>query len=123
MTQVHEFECPRNLYEKLIRDNQRLEDEISGDNLFTFISTTVSLQPWIKNSPLSSSETMNRIMRKIVRHPYIKMCKDISLSKSVFKIEISDDNNAVMIVGDDEIDVHDFQNEIVELYDNFFKQK
>lgn len=123
MTQVHEFERPRNLYEKLIRDNQRLEDEISGDNLFTFISTTVSLQPWIKNSPLSYSETMNRIMRKIVRHPYIKMCKDISLSKSVFKIEISDDNNALMIVGDEKFEVHDFHNEIVELYDNFFKQK
>lgn len=123
MIQVHEFERPRNLYEKLIRDNQRLETEINGDNLFTFISTTVSLQPWIKNSPLSSSETMNRIMKKIVKHPYIKMCKEISISKAVFKIEISDDNNAVMVVGNEKIDVHDFHNEVVELYDNFFKQK
>ena len=39
MKEVHEFERPRNLYEKLVRDNQRLEEEISGDNLFTFIST------------------------------------------------------------------------------------
>ncbi len=123
MPEVHEFECPRNLYEKLIRDNQRLEEEISGDNLFTLISTTVSLQPWIKNSPLSSSETMNRIMRKIVRHPYIKICKDISISKAVFILEISDDNSAEMIVGDEILDVHDFRNEIVELYDGFFKQK
>jgi len=123
MPEVHEFECPRNLYEKLIRDNQRLEEEISGDNLFTLISTTVSLQPWIKNSPLSSSETMNRIMRKIIRHPYVKICKDISISKAVFKLEISDDNSAEMIVGDEILDVHDFRNEIVELYDSFFKQK
>lgn len=123
MKEVHEFERPRNLYEKLVRDNQRLEEEISGDNLFTFISTTVSLQPWIKNSPLSSSETMNRIMRKIVRHPYIKICKDISISKAVFKLKISDDDSATMIIDDEIFDVHDFRSEVVELYDNFFKQK
>ena len=123
MKEVHEFECPRNLYEKLVRDNQRLEEEISGDNLFTLISTTVSLQPWIKNSPLSSSETINRIMRKISHHPYIKICKDISISKAVFKLEILDDNSATIIVDDEVFDVHDFRNEIVELYDNFFKQK
>ena len=123
MKEMHEFECPRNLYEKLIRDNDRLEEEISGDNLFTFISTTASLQPWIKNSPLSSSETINRLMRKIVRHPYIKICKDISLSKTVFKLEISNDNSAIIFFGDEKVDVYEFRNEIVELYNNIFKKK
>ena len=49
--------------------------------------------------------------------------KDISISKAVFKLEISDDNSAAMVVGDEIFDVHDFRNEVVELYDNFFKQK
>ena len=123
MKELHEFEYPRNLYEKLIRDNDRLEEEISGDNLFTFISTTASLQPWIKNSPLSSSETINRLMRKIVRHPYVKICKDVSLSKTVFKLEISSDNSATIFFGDENVDVHEFRNEIVELYNNIFKKK
>ena len=123
MKELHEFEYPGNLYEKLIRDNDRLEEEISGDNLFTFISTTSSLQPWIKNSPLSSSETINRLMRKIVRHPYVKICKDVSLSKTVFKLEISSDNSATIFFGDENVDVHEFRNEIVELYNNIFKKK
>ena len=123
MKEIHEFEYPRNLYEKLIRDNDRLEEEISGDNLFTFISTTASLLPWIKNSPLSSSETINRLIRKIVRHPYIKICKDISLSKTVFKLEISDNNSATIFLSDEKVDVHEFRNEIVELYNTIFKKK
>ena len=123
MPEIHEFECPRNLYEKLVRDDQRLEVEVNGDNIFTFISTAVSLPPWIKNSPLSSTEIMNRLMRKILRHPYIKICKDITLAKLVFKIEVADDNNAILCVGDEKIDVHDFRNQIVTLYGNFFKQK
>ncbi len=123
MAELHEFECPRNLYEKLIRDNHRLEKEINGDNLFTLISTTVSLQPWIKSSPLSSSETMNRTMRKIVRHPYFKLCKDIFEAKKFFKLEVDDDNYPTMIVEDDRFDVHEFRTEIIGLFDNFFKLK
>ncbi len=121
--QVHEFESPRNLYEKLVRDNKRLEKEVNGDNLFSFVATTVSLQPWIKQSPLSSSETMSRIMRKIARHPYVKLCKDITQSKSVFKLEVSDDNNADMKIGDATYNVHDFRSQIQELYDEFFKKR
>lgn len=123
MSVIHEFECPRNLYEKLVRDNQRLEKEVNGDNLFTFVSTAVSLQPWIKQSPLSSSEIMNRLLRKIVRHPYIKLCKDITVAKSVFKLEVFDDKNAEMCIGDDKYDVNEFRSEIQDLYNNFFKQR
>ena len=123
MAEIHEFKSPRNLYEKLVRDNQRLEKVVNGDNLFTFISTAVSLQPWIKNSPLGASETMNRILRKIVRDPFYKTCKDISLSKSPFKLDVSDDNSATIHVGKDKIDVYDFRNQIINLFDNFFKQK
>lgn len=121
--QVHKFESPRNLYEKLVRDNKRLEKEVNGDNLFSFVATTVSLQPWIKQSPLSSSETMSRIMRKISRHPYIKLCKDITQSKSFFKVEVSADNNADMKIGNTTYNVHDFRSQIQELYDEFFKKR
>lgn len=123
MPQVHEFKNPRNLYEKLVRDNQRLNEEVNGDNLFSFVETAVSLQPWIKQSPLSSSETMNRILRKITRHPYIKICKDISQSKLTFSVKVEDDNSAVMKIGPEKYDVHEFRSNIQELYDNFFKQR
>ena len=123
MSTFHEFECPRNLYEKLARDGQRLSNELNGDNLFTFASTIVHLQPWIKSSPLSSSETVSRMMRKASRHPYVKICKDITAAKSYFKLELCDKGGALLHVGDEQIDVDDFRIDLTNLYDNFFKQK
>ena len=123
MSVFHEFECPRNLYEKLTRDNQRLSEELSGDNLFSFVATVVHLQPWIKNSTLNSSETVKRLMRKVSRHPYIKICKDITSAKSTFKLELCDKGGALLHVGDEQIDVDDFRRGLVGLFDTFFKQK
>ncbi len=34
MPDFHEFECPRNLYEKLVRDNTGLSEDYNGDNIF-----------------------------------------------------------------------------------------
>ncbi len=123
MSTFHEFKCPRNLYEKLTRDNDRLANEYSGDNLFTFASTVVHLQPWVKNSPLETSETMRRLLRKVSRHPYAKICKDITSAKSYFKLELCDKGGAILHVGDEQIDVDDFRNDLVSLFDHFFKQK
>jgi hypothetical protein len=123
MSTFHEFECPRNLYEKLTRDSQRLSEDLNGDNLFSFAATIVHLQPWIKSSPLNSSEVVNRMMRKVSRHPYVKICKDITSAKSYFKLELCDKRGALLHVGDEQIDVDDFRADLLNLYDNFFKQK
>ncbi|MCF6270153.1 MAG: hypothetical protein L3J41_10605 [Melioribacteraceae bacterium] len=123
MSTFHEFRSPRNLYEKLTRDNIRLSEELNGDNLFAFTSTIVHLQPWIKNSPLSSSERVRRLLRKASSHPYMKVCKDISAAKRFFKLELFENGCGLLHVGDEQIDVNDFRRELVELYDNFFKQK
>lgn len=123
MPTFHEFECPRNLYEKLTRDNQRLSEDYSGDNLFSLAATVVHLQPWIKNSPLDNSETVRRIMRKVSRHPYVKICKDITTAKSYFKLELCDSGGAILHVDDEQIDVDDFRIGLINLYHNFFKTK
>jgi len=123
MPVFHEFKCPRNLYEKLTRDHQRLAEEYSGDNLFSFASTVVHLQPWIQNSPLSSKETMRRLMRKISKHPYLKICKSITSAKSVFVLELCDNEGAILHVDDEQIDVDQFRNDLLGLYDTFFKSK
>ena len=123
MSIYHEFECPRNLYEKLTRDNERLANDYSGDNVFSFVSTVVHIQPWIKNSPIDSTETVRRLMRKTSKHPYVKICKDITSAKSYFKLEICDKGGAILHVGDEQIDVDDFRTKLVGLFDNFFMQK
>ncbi len=123
MSTFHEFISPRNLYEKLTRDNQRLVEEMSGDNIFSFAATIVHLQPWIKNSPLSTSETIRRLLRNASRHPYMKICKDITTAKRPFKLELFETGGGLLHVGDEKIEVDDFRKTLINLYDNFFKQK
>ncbi|MBU0474870.1 MAG: hypothetical protein KKF62_12000 [Bacteroidetes bacterium] len=123
MSAFHEFECPRDLYEKLTRDNERLEEELNGDNIFTFASTVVHLQPWIKNSPLEASETVKRMMRKVSHHPYVKICDNITSAKNHFKLEICDEGPALLHVDDEKIEIDSFRHDLMDLFDNFFKHK
>lgn len=123
MHHVHDLSTPRNLYEKLRRDNEILDREINGDNLFNFISTAFHLQHWIKNSPLVASEVMKRILKRITRDEYIKHCRDIARAKEHFKVKIDSTGNTSMSVGESELDIDEFRNEIVSLYGTYFKQK
>lgn len=123
MAVIHDFETPRNLYEKLKRDDHKLNLVIDGDNVFDFVSTAFHLQHWIKNSPMSSSETIKRMLRKLSQHPYIKHCKNICQAKEKFKIEIAHDKTAKMYVGADTIDVDEFKTEIMTVYESYFRQR
>ncbi|MBN1299615.1 MAG: hypothetical protein JW995_00205 [Melioribacteraceae bacterium] len=123
MSQLHDFSSPRNLYEKLLRDAQRLSSDITGDNIFNFVSTAFHLQHWIKNSPLVGSEVMKRILRRISSSEYIKHCQNIARAKEHFKIQIKSDVTADLIIGDEKVDLHHFKEEILELYSNYFKVK
>ncbi len=123
MNEIHDFGTPRNLFEKLRRDNEKLNENISGDNVFNFVSTAFHLQHWIKNSPLISSEVMKRILRRIGRDGYIKHCQNIARAKEHFKVEVDNAGKATMAIGNEEIDVNDFRNEILSLYGNYFNLK
>ena len=123
MNEIHDFGTPRNLYEKLRRDNEKLDLEVNGDNVFNFVSTAFHLQHWIKNSPLISSETMKRILRRIGRDEFIKHCQKIARAKEHFKVEFNPEGDAIMAIGDEKIDVDKFRSEIVSLYGTYFKVK
>jgi hypothetical protein len=123
MNHVHDFGSPRNLYEKLHRDNEKLDKEINGDNLFNFISTAFHLQHWIKNSPLISSEVMKRMLKRLGRDKNFLHCRDIARAKEHFRVKVEHTGKAIMFVGKEEINVDDFRNEIVSLYETYFKQK
>lgn len=91
MSVIHDFGTPRNLFEKLRRDNEKLDIEINGDNVFNFVSTAFHLQHWVKNSPLISSEIVKRILKRIGRDGYIKHCQNIVSAKEHFKVEVDED--------------------------------
>lgn len=122
MAELHDFGSPRNLFEKLIRDGERLDREVSGDSIFNFISTAFHLQHWIKNSPLISSEVVKRILRRISSDKNIKHCQAIARAREHFKTEV-DGNSAILMVGDEKINMREFKENILNLYSNYFSVK
>lgn len=122
MAELHDFSNPRNLYEKLIRDGEKLNVEVNGDNVFNFVSSAFHLQHWIKNSPLIGSEVMKRILKRISRDESIKLCESIARAKQSFMVEL-DENGSRIIVGDLSIDVFEMRNHIINQYDSYFKSK
>lgn len=149
MKATHDFQTPRNIFEKLIRDYEHLNILVSGDAMFNFVSTAYHFQEWIKNSPLKSSEPVKRLLKKTSAHKYIKLCKEIITAKKNYQIVVEDPNLPedaemdftkipskhdkisyeegskifVFKVGEDEIDPFQFKEEIMQLYANYFQIK
>ena len=149
MKATHDFQTPRNIFEKLLRDYEHLDVLVSGDAMFNFISTAFHFQEWIKNSPLEASEPIKRLLKKTADHKNIKLCKDIVSAKKSYQIIIEDPNlpegqemdfksipskfdkhsyedgskTFVFKVGDEEIDPFKFKEEILQLYSTYFQIK
>lgn len=149
MKATHDFQTPRNIFEKLIRDYEHLDLLVSGDAMFNFVSTAYHFQEWIKNSPLQSSEPVKRLLRKTSRHKYIKICKEIITAKKNYQIIVEDpglpeghemdftkipvkhdkksysegSKQFVFKVGDEEFDPFQFKEEIMKLYSTYFQIK
>lgn len=145
---VHDFQTPRNLYEKLIRDYEQLDETVSGDNLFNFISTAYHLLEWTKKSSVPASEVLNRFIKRVTDDKNIKLCQDIATSKKTFVLEISGDTleesdfkpcspkaikdidakkvgtrKFVLKVENDDYDPYEFKEEVMELYHVYYKKK
>lgn len=143
----HEFTTPRNVYDKLVRDYEHLDMVVSGDNFFNFISTASFLLEWLKNA--QQNETLSRFVKRLSRNPYIKICKDILNFKCTYTITIEDQNieegaifehvrlpedydlpayqnksrNFTLIIGDKTYDIFKFKEEIMNLFNVYFKIK
>lgn len=122
MAQSYNFQTPRNLYEKLCRDSEKLDVVIDGDYMFNFISTAYHLQDWIKKSPLKSSTTVKRFLKRLHDDENLKICKNIVSAQSHFQINPSE-RGCQLKVEDTCFDAMDFKNEIIEMYELFFKLK
>lgn len=122
MKEVHDFTTPRNLYEKLIRDSERLEKELSGDNIFNFMATAHRLQMWIKKSPMAQHETIKRLLRTASRNPSIKECCSILDGKKSFKLVFEGDSPKLYI-DENVYDPFALKNEIVTIFNSYFNVK
>lgn len=124
MESLHDFETPRNLFEKLIRDSEQLDKNPEGDKIFNFVSTAWHLHEWIKKSPIASSQTVKGILKGIIKDENIIHCQNIVSAKEHFRVTHNKkDKSAQMHIGDKTINVADFKREIMTLYENYFKIK
>lgn len=122
MAQTYNFQTPRDLFEKLTRDSEKLDLLIDGDNLFNFISTANHLQDWIKKSPLKTSTTIKRFLKKLNNEENLKICNKILNGDSHFEIHPQKKGCQLKLEGNC-FDVADFKNEIIETYELYFKLK
>ncbi|MCF8241201.1 MAG: hypothetical protein K9J16_07430 [Melioribacteraceae bacterium] len=144
---VHEFQNPRNLYEKLIRDYEQLDMVISGDNIFNFVTSAYLILEWVKKCDVS--EGMKRFLKRASSDKNVKICKDILFCKKKFTVFIEDPNledgsefkhkrrvseydihaykngtkKFLLRIDDEEYDPFQFKEDIIELYDVYFKLK
>lgn len=122
MGQTYNFQTPRDLYEKLCRDAEKLDLVIDGDHLFNFIATAHHLKDWMKHSPLKGSTVIKRLLKTLKNDENLKICSDIVAANTHFKIQ-PQKKGCQLQVGETCIDTTDFKNEIMELYEEFFKVK
>ncbi len=123
MKAEHNFLTPRNLYEKLLREAERLNNEPNGDNFFNFIATAYHLEEWIKKSPISSNETAKRILRKISRNPFMKQCCKVVEGQSHFIFRVRKDGSIKIVIDEVEWEPKKIKDEILQLFETYFKIK
>ena len=124
MGTIHDFTTPRNLFEKLRRDSERIDKEINGDNFFNFMATAYRLQSWIKKSPMGQHETIKRLLRKASRDPFVKNCCAILEGKKQFIIQFDKKlSNPELVIGDERYDPIGFKDKILLIFESYFSTK
>jgi hypothetical protein len=124
MATVHNFSTPRNLYEKLLRDAEKMDQNLNGDNFFNFMATANHLITWIKKSPLSSSEEVKRLMRKLTKSEEYKLCCDLLDFKKSYSIEVDEsDSQAYLKTEDGFHSPFELRNKILNEFSTYFQIK
>jgi len=122
MIDTYNFQTPRNIFEKLQRDSNRLDKVMDGDYMFNFISTAYHLQEWIKKSPVKSSVAVKRFVKRLNQDENLKICGEILSASKHFMVSPVEEGCQLNVDGVC-VDAEKFKKDIMELYDVFFKLK
>jgi hypothetical protein len=76
------LQTPRDLFEKLKRDGNLLDEEVTSDHFFNFVVTGYSLIDWLKHEP-SIPQTA---VQKMYADHWIKICGDLATASKHFKL-------------------------------------
>jgi len=84
------LENPRDLFEKLKRDGQNLEQGVNSDRFFNFVITAYHICDWIKNNPNIRGAIKDDVDKTVRKDRNIAICKDITNASKHFKLNYDD---------------------------------
>lgn len=87
MTLTFGLTTVRDLFSKLERDADALDDEVTSDRLFNFVVTSYSLIDWIKNDPLvPASAKASSAIHGLYGDKWLKICGDLATASKHFTL-------------------------------------
>ncbi|MGL4501839.1 MAG: hypothetical protein ACRCU2_22410 [Planktothrix sp.] len=76
----------RDLLKKLERDANKLEDEVTSDNMFNFIVTAYHIKDWIKNDDNNTQDIRDKARDLPASEKIINRCQDIANASKHFTL-------------------------------------
>ncbi len=116
----HEFSLPRNIYEKLIRDHDRIKKVLDGDNLYNYILTANHLKEAFRNWPIDKNAVVARFEKRLSQNVSLSLCTQVARAEKGFKL-IRREASWVVSIGEVEVEVEEFIDDILHTYEFYFK--
>lgn len=82
---TYSFQTAKDMLEKLRREHQRLQTEVTGDNFFNFVATGYHLAEWVERDP-SISGTAKNDVASVRATTSIATCRDLTNASKHFKL-------------------------------------
>ncbi|SRR6266487_708322 len=86
MSLTYGMKTPRDMLAKLQRERARLDNEVSGDNLFNFVVTAYHIIDWIKNDP-SVPTPVKTDVQSMYSNTYVAVCRDLANASKHFALD------------------------------------
>jgi hypothetical protein len=88
MTLTFGLSSVRDLFAKLQRDADALDEEVTSDRLFNFVVTGYSMIDWVRNDPAVPTSAKAKIVIEGLREDkWLKVCGDLATASKHFKLK------------------------------------
>src|SRR6266487_1410203 len=86
MSLTYGMKTPRDMLAKLQRERARLDNEVSGDNLFNFVVTAYHIIDWIKNDPSVPAPAKTEVV-SMYGNTHVAVCRDLANASKHFALD------------------------------------
>jgi len=88
MTLIFCLNSVRDLFAKLQRDSDALDEEVTSDGLFNFVVTGYSMIDWLKNDPaVPASAKADIVISDLRKDKWLKVYGDLAIASKHFKLK------------------------------------